>query len=123
MQELFQGNTKLQNIKVCQDGDELVVFYTDNKFSKVGKTTAYRLPAKYIYCLEYYQMPFYILKQVKRILQLEKDSNISPSENTDNKSELQGVVNRVGKALSHKKDDPQVSPVIHDDVPHFGLGV
>ena len=105
MKELFQRNTKLQNIKVCQDGDELVIFHTDNKYSKVGKTIAYRLPAKYIYCLQCYEMPFYILKEVKRILQLEKDSNIPPTVNTDNKEvsmmghEPVGVVESAGEAL------------------------
>lgn len=116
MKELFQRNTKLQNIKVCQDGDELVIFYTDNKFSKVGKTTAYRLPAKYIYCLECYQMPFYILKEVNRLLQIEKDSNIPPTVNTDNKITASnapcgsdsglGVVTSEGEALfSNTLDD------------------
>lgn len=105
MKELFQRNTKLQNIKVCQDGDELVIFHTDNKYSKVGKTIAYRLPAKYIYCLQCYEMPFYILKEVKRLLQIEKDSNIPPTVNTDTKSEScviadsVGVVDSVGDTL------------------------
>ena len=75
---------------------------------------------------------------------------ISPTVNAGNKSELVGVVDSVGEALSHEfeqilsccdvcldlpsfmrckdacslsKDDPQVSPVIDDGIPHFGLGV